>query len=203
MCRLFGIGGSGPGAMARPHDVRRETIPAGELILATECGGSDGNSGITANPAVGVAADLMVADAVERAGHGELLILLGLCLAVGAGAETFNLVGLKPDLGALIVGLTLANHRRAPELAERLLGFKDILLIGFFLSIGLDGAPGGAELLVAAVVLLLLPLIMLAIQVIAAREKQAFHRASILIKLIMLSRILYSVLVFYLVYFKY
>ncbi len=95
---------------------------------------------------------------LERAGHGELLILLGLCLAVGAGAETFALVGIKPDLGALIVGLTLANHRRAPELAERLLGFKDILLIGFFLSIGLDGAPGGAELLVAGLVLLVLPL---------------------------------------------
>ncbi len=95
---------------------------------------------------------------LDRAGHGELLVLLGLCLAIGAGAEAFDLVGIKPDLGALIVGLTLANHRRAPELAERLLGFKDILLIGFFLSIGLDGAPGGAELLIAFVVLLLIPL---------------------------------------------
>lgn len=105
-----------------------------------------------------IAARPLYAWLLDRAGHGELLILLGLCLAVGAGAETFTLVGLKPDLGALIVGLTLANHRRANELAERLLGFKDILLIGFFLSIGLDGAPGGAELLVAGVVLLLLPL---------------------------------------------
>jgi len=42
-------------------DVRREPIPASELILGLECGGSDGNSGITANPAVGVAADLVVA----------------------------------------------------------------------------------------------------------------------------------------------
>lgn len=40
---------------------QRETIPASELIVATECGGSDGNSGITANPAVGVASDLIVA----------------------------------------------------------------------------------------------------------------------------------------------
>jgi predicted Kef-type K+ transport protein len=95
---------------------------------------------------------------LDRAGHGELLILLGLCLAIGAGAEMFNLVGIKPDLGALVVGLTMAGHRRASELAERLLSFKDILLIGFFLSIGLDGAPGGAELLVAVVVLLLIPL---------------------------------------------
>ncbi|MDP1730832.1 MAG: altronate dehydratase family protein [Devosia sp.] len=39
---------------------RRETIPASELILALQCGGSDGYSGITANPALGVAADILV-----------------------------------------------------------------------------------------------------------------------------------------------
>ncbi len=38
----------------------REPIPAGELVVGLECGGSDGNSGITANPAVGVASDLLV-----------------------------------------------------------------------------------------------------------------------------------------------
>jgi altronate hydrolase len=41
--------------------VRREPIPASELILGTECGGSDGNSGVTANPALGIASDLLVA----------------------------------------------------------------------------------------------------------------------------------------------
>ncbi|RUT35174.1 altronate dehydratase [Arsenicitalea aurantiaca] len=40
---------------------RRETIPASELTLALQCGGSDGYSGITANPALGVAADMLVA----------------------------------------------------------------------------------------------------------------------------------------------
>jgi altronate hydrolase len=39
---------------------RRETIPASELMLALQCGGSDGYSGITANPALGVAADILV-----------------------------------------------------------------------------------------------------------------------------------------------
>ena len=39
---------------------QRETIPASELILALQCGGSDGYSGITANPALGVAADMLV-----------------------------------------------------------------------------------------------------------------------------------------------
>ena len=39
---------------------RRETVPASELMLALQCGGSDGYSGITANPALGVAADILV-----------------------------------------------------------------------------------------------------------------------------------------------
>ena len=43
------------------NDVKREPIPASELILGTECGGSDGNSGVTANPSLGVASDLLVA----------------------------------------------------------------------------------------------------------------------------------------------
>jgi len=47
--------------LPQANDVRREPIPASEIMLGTECGGSDGNSGITANPAVGVASDLLVA----------------------------------------------------------------------------------------------------------------------------------------------
>jgi altronate hydrolase len=43
------------------NDVRREPIPASEIVLGTNCGGSDGNSGITANPALGVASDMLVA----------------------------------------------------------------------------------------------------------------------------------------------
>jgi len=40
--------------------VRRETVPASHLTLALQCGGSDGYSGITANPALGAAVDLLV-----------------------------------------------------------------------------------------------------------------------------------------------
>lgn len=50
------------------NKVRREPIPVSELILGTNCGGSDGNSGITANPALGVASDLLVA-------HGATSVL--------------------------------------------------------------------------------------------------------------------------------
>ncbi len=47
--------------LPRVNDVRRVPIPASELILGAECGGSDGNSGVTANPALGVASDMLVA----------------------------------------------------------------------------------------------------------------------------------------------
>ncbi len=40
---------------------RRERISAGELIIGLKCGGSDGLSGITANPVVGIFSDLLVA----------------------------------------------------------------------------------------------------------------------------------------------
>ena len=53
------------------------------------------------------------------------------------------------------------------------------------------------------ILLLLIPLVLLAIQMMAARNKRDFHRASTLIKLIMLTGILYSGVVFYLVNFKY
>src|SRR6187399_923109 len=42
------------------NDVERTPIPVGELILALQCGGSDGYSGISANPALGAAVDLLV-----------------------------------------------------------------------------------------------------------------------------------------------
>jgi len=40
--------------------VRRESLPAGHLTVGLQCGGSDGYSGITANPALGAAVDLLV-----------------------------------------------------------------------------------------------------------------------------------------------
>ena len=40
--------------------VRREPVPVSELVLGLNCGGSDGWSGITANPALGAAVDLLV-----------------------------------------------------------------------------------------------------------------------------------------------
>ena len=92
---------------------------------------------------------------MDRSGHGELMILCGFLMALVCGAGLFEGVGLKADLGALYIGILLAPHAKAPELAKHLLGFKDFFLIGFFLTIGLAGIPtlatfGAALLLVAA-----------------------------------------------------
>ena len=46
--------------LPRANAVRRQTISASELCLALQCGGSDGYSGITANPALGAAVDNLV-----------------------------------------------------------------------------------------------------------------------------------------------
>ncbi len=46
--------------LQRLNTRRRETVPASELVVGVQCGGSDALSGVTANPAVGVATDLLV-----------------------------------------------------------------------------------------------------------------------------------------------
>lgn len=95
---------------------------------------------------------------LERSGHGELLPLFGLFAAVALGVTLFDMAGLKPDLGALVLGMLLATHPRAGDVAYQLFGFKEILLVGFFLSIGLGGLPGPGQLAIAVALLLALPL---------------------------------------------
>ena len=46
--------------LTRLNARRRETVPASELVVGVQCGGSDAFSGVTANPAVGFCADLLV-----------------------------------------------------------------------------------------------------------------------------------------------
>ena len=60
---------------------RRQTRPASELMLALQCGGSDGYSGVTANPALGAAVDILVR-------HGGTAIL----------SETPEIYGAEPLL---------------------------------------------------------------------------------------------------------
>lgn len=94
---------------------------------------------------------------LERVGHGELLVLYGFLLALG-GAELFELVGLKGDLGALMLGVLIASHLKAEEMAKTMLGFKDLFLLGFFLSIGLSAQLSLEPVIIGA---MLTPLVLL------------------------------------------
>lgn len=94
---------------------------------------------------------------LDSSGHGELLPLTGFIFALG-GYQLFELVGVKGDLGALIFGVLLAGHSKANELSKSLLSFKDIFLIGFFLTIGLTALPNLEMTLIALAFTFLLPL---------------------------------------------
>lgn len=93
---------------------------------------------------------------LDRSGHGELLPLSGIFLAF-AGGELFEWVGLKAHLGALVVAVLLSSHSKASELSKSLLNFKDIFLIGFFLSIGFTALPTINMLSVAFIMGVALP----------------------------------------------
>ncbi|MYN68162.1 MAG: potassium transporter Kef [Acidobacteria bacterium] len=93
----------------------------------------------------------LLALVLQRVGHGELLVLYGFLLALG-GAEAFELAGLKGDLGALVVGVLIASHDKADELAKTMLGFKDLFLVGFFLSIGVSGPLTTEVVLIGAAI---------------------------------------------------
>jgi predicted Kef-type K+ transport protein len=108
---------------------------------------------------------------LEHAGHGELLVLFGLTLGLG-GAQLFDMVSVKGDLGALILGVLIASHPKASELAKALLNFKDLFLVGFFLSIGLSGAPALEMVLIALLLLAVVP-----------AKAWIFHRLMLLFRL--------------------
>ena len=77
------------------NEARREPVPASELTLAVQCGGSDAFSGITANPALGIAGDILVR-------HGGTVIY----------SETPEIFGAEH---------LLTQRAATPELAEKLL----------------------------------------------------------------------------------
>ncbi|WP_154224390.1 cation:proton antiporter family protein [Marinicella rhabdoformis] len=97
---------------------------------------------------------LLIARVLNKIGHGELLVLFGFFLALG-GAQVFELVSLKGDLGALIVGMLLAPLKKSEELAKTMMAFKDLFLLGFFISIGLTGTLTWNSIWMAALLLIL------------------------------------------------
>ncbi|MCS4535899.1 cation:proton antiporter family protein [Corynebacterium sp. HS2168-gen11] len=93
----------------------------------------------------------------DRIYRVELLVLSGVTIAIGAYA-LFELAGLSGTFGALVMGLVLSGHPVAGRLYEALTSVRELLLVGFFIEIGLGGLPNTAGFILAGVLLLLLPL---------------------------------------------
>lgn len=90
-------------------------------------------------------------------GHGEMQSLFGIVMAFVPGYALFSALGLKGDLGALVIGVLLASHSASSELSRSLFHIKELLLVGFFVSIGLTGLPDLPSIGVAVLMLLFLP----------------------------------------------
>jgi len=84
-------------ALADANQVRREAVPASELTVALQCGGSDGYSGVSANPALGAASDLLVR-------HGGTVILSETPETYGA-EHLLTRRAATPEIGRKLVDL--------------------------------------------------------------------------------------------------
>jgi altronate hydrolase len=108
--------------LPRANDVKRVPLPLDKLILGTNCGGSDGNSGVTANPALGVASDMLVA-------HGGTSIL----------AETTEIYGAEHLLTRRAISRTVGE-----KLLERIKWWEWYTGI-FDAEINNNPSPGNKE----------------------------------------------------------
>ncbi len=94
---------------------------------------------------------------LDISGHDELLLLFGLLIAFVFAGAGFEFFGLSSELGAVLFGILLADHKRAVELSDSLWGLKEVFLVGFFLQIGMAGVPDWLTFWHAALLCLLLP----------------------------------------------
>lgn len=94
---------------------------------------------------------------LELVQHGELIPLVAVTLALVPGYALFDAVGLKGDLGALAVGMLLAGTSRADEMAKSLFSVKELLLVAFFVSVGLHGTPTLQHFGLALLLMVLVP----------------------------------------------
>jgi glutathione-regulated potassium-efflux system ancillary protein KefC len=94
---------------------------------------------------------------LARIGYGEMQVLFGVVMALVVGYALFEAVGIKGDLGALVVGMLLAPHPAAEALSKALFNIKELFLVGFFLSIGLAALPTLETVAMAVILVALIP----------------------------------------------
>ena len=116
----------------RAQSLKRRKVGLDRLILATECGGSDAFSGLTANPAVGLVSDRLVgaggtvilSETTEFVGAEHVLAKRGRTKGIGrklvrmteqvvreALALGVDLVGANPTPGNLVGGITTLEEK--------------------------------------------------------------------------------------------
>ncbi|MCP5266532.1 MAG: altronate dehydratase [Burkholderiaceae bacterium] len=100
--------------------VRRETVPVSHITVGLQCGGSDGFSSITANPALGAAVDILVR-------HGGTAIL----------SETPEIYGVEHTLTRRARSVAVGER-----LAERVRWWKDVYAVGRDVQINGKVSPG-------------------------------------------------------------
>lgn len=103
-----------------------------------------------------VPAHRLIIPVLERLGHGEMVVLLAVFLAMDPGYILFESVGLKGDLGAVAMGMLFSSHHKSHELARSIFSLKELLLVAFFLSIGLSGLPSWPQVGLGLLLLVLL-----------------------------------------------
>ncbi len=93
---------------------KREPVPLSALLVGLKCGGSDAFSGVTANPALGVAADMLVAEGASVI-MGEVTEMIG----------TDHILKKRcpdPELGEKLQKLILEQEKRVREALGELAG---------------------------------------------------------------------------------
>jgi altronate hydrolase len=80
---------------ARATAFRREEVPLSELVIGLKCGGSDGLSGITANPLAGMVSDRVIA-------QGGTALLTEVPEMFGAETILMNRCSTRTDFGQLV-----------------------------------------------------------------------------------------------------
>jgi len=95
---------------------------------------------------------------LDLSGHDEVLVLMGMLLALVVGGYAFQAVGVSGEIGALLMGVLVGSHERAKEMSEALWSLKEVFLVGFFLQIGMQGLPDAGDLAFALAFAVILPL---------------------------------------------
>lgn len=106
--------------LPKANDIRREPVPASHIKVGLQCGGSDGFSGLSANPALGVAMDILVR-------HGGTAIL----------SETSEIYGVEHTLTSRAVSREVGE-----KLVERIRWWKDEYCVGRDMQINGRVSPG-------------------------------------------------------------